>query len=421
MSLYYLSGEKFNHVGRGPNAITSVGTVNSLFPLTNLGAFRPRKPFSFSQSIADMRVIVDTDLVTDGGFEGTLSDGWTDADTGDGVSDQHATPKFGTFSLRLVANTGTAGRYQDITMRTGERAEVRGGWVRLDGTGTVTLQVTNRRTGNYLTSAGAWQASAASIWSVTADTSSVFVEQTDVQFQMETRAVHGGLDTADLRATLTATGASITAAYVDDLELIPAINFLGMFSHNFDPILTPTWRADDDSAFGSATTLSTPTIAQPNFYSYLSSPNYERYKDLLLSGGPQLANPRGGDLVMGYAETAARQQQMGWGNAYAQRQARMETPEGDQYVTSKGPHAIRTLRLPLKHQSLSDHNEVRGEIFERSGYGRRPGVIVPASTEPDVIFGRCQDKWGVSRAINESVILSNVGFREEPHMDWIDG
>lgn len=428
MDLYYLAGEKFNWVGRGPNALSSSGTVDSNFPLTNLGVYRPREPFSFSQSVADMRAIVDTCLVADSSIEGTLDDNWTDASSGGGAATQDATPSTGTYSLKLVPGaSGVASRYQDLIVRSGERFTIRASF-QAPGGGTVAVRIYNPQTGLYLDSTGAWIAAPATdadhAISKSTNTSSLF-ETESLAFQVESRSDCGDQDLVLLRVQ--PYSADNITTYVDDIELIPAINFLGVFSHNFDPILTPTWRSDDDSAFGSATTRATPTIARPNFYSVLGSAFYERYQDLKLAGGPQGADaaggnnyPRAGELVIGYAETIARMPDPQWTDRYDKQQSRVVTPERDQHIASRGSHRLRTLNLPFTHFSLSDRNEIRDEILARGGYGERPSVIVPASTEPDVLFCRAGASWEVKRRhivwAGDTLVLE-----EDPHMEWIDG
>ena len=123
---------------------------------------------------------------------------------------------------------------------------------------------------------------------------------------------------------------------------------------------------------------------------------------------------------MGYAETLGRKQEFGWEDAHSQPQVRMESLSGDEYVENRGPYPLRRLKLPLKHLSLAQRDEVKHEILGRSGFGATPVIVVPVDTEPDVIFGRAEKDWALLRKWNV-ISTETLSLREFAHMDWIDG
>ena len=226
MTLHYMSGgTRFNAVGRGPNAVTVSGTAHASFPIANMHSYRPRQPFSWNAGATDLRAIVDVDLCPDGGFEGTLATEWQDSDSGDGASTQDSGVKSaGTYSLKLVPGaSGVAARFlvNSVQVRPGERFTVRA-QIRQDGTGEVGVRIYIQEMNQALNPSGAFvtlSGDALSGVKTSADTSAAFELKTQT-FTIPTRAELGGAREVGLLLWPYSSDSTVTAGYVDELELI---------------------------------------------------------------------------------------------------------------------------------------------------------------------------------------------------------
>ena len=418
MSLLYLAGELSNNLGRGVNPVTTAASGDALFPLANLYIGRPSVPFSWSQTIANMAVVMDGELLTDGGFEDPSIPAWIDADSGTAASTRDTGVKHeGAASLKLVPGaSGTAQRFQDLTVRSGERLKL-SVHIRQDGAGSVELFIQNTITGNFVDSVGSWSPASNAAAVNVADTSAAFVAHT-VEFQVEGFAACGDVSTVDLRVIAFANDATLTAAYMDAVTIFPAVNFMGVFSHNFETRLVARMESSVDNFSSSTSHTPDAALRQPSFYKYLTTPVYERFWRILLTTGPQVAFPRIGELVFGYTETLAAAPSWGFQTIHRKDQQRNRTPGGEQHVTARGASRRRLSRWFFAPQAEAEVTEIRDEVLERCGYGEAPAVVVD-TIKGDVIHGRFTDSLEVRRQFVEQW-ATDLLFEEDPHMNWIE-
>jgi hypothetical protein len=371
MALYYLTGEQFNVLETASTMTSTSADTN--YPLTNLyqspGLNRPSRPFRFNANAADLNITADINRVGNPGFETSTLDGWTKAMTATGGS------------------SGTGARYQDVTVRAGERFQF-DGYLRSDGVGSADVQIENLHTGLFVASSG-WGTAASFV--TTSATS--YTQQTGT-FTMEGITACGGYPKVTLRLHLQTT--STGNCYWDDIQLYPAVNFVSIHGHNLGPVVTPELYSDTADFAGAGTLRKTLTIAKPSFYGFLSTDIYAPDWRLKLSGTNH-AIPYVGELVLGYAETAGTRQEYGWSVAEKYPQARAETEAGEVYVSRLSDDGPRTAVLPFRYGAVSEYTSARDDIVRRSYGGEVPMVVVPYSSEGDVIHGRLGSQWDVTR------------------------
>jgi hypothetical protein len=437
MTVLYLAGDLFNIIGRGPTALTTSGTEDALFPLANVHSYRPSKPGAENAAGTDIIWTKDITQLEDPGFEaaGALETDfgpvWTIVN-GSAASAERAimVKRTGLASARLdpTAESGAVRVAHDtVSVRCGERLLLLA-WMRQNGAGDGGgVQVKDVSTGKYLDSLGAWVADSTTLPGVrtTGDTSAAFVSASQT-FAIEDSAAHNGAFVTEIEiACYIEDGGAYdngsTVLYFDDIVLFPTVNFAAFIGHNIPGSITPLIQS------GTAkTTRMTFDAAndgqprQPSFYGYLETPINAAVWHLKFSGVSEEAM-RMGEWVLGYAEELDTLVEPRWSTQYEQPQIRNITPAGHRYHSARGAASpLRSVEMPFVALSAADRAEILDEIIGRSAWGALPGVIVPDSSERDVMWGYFRNTLSMRR---HHTILSQdtLAFDEDGHMDWIDG
>lgn len=397
MGFLLLSGDKANLL-ESANAV-AMSSEDSLYPAANL---YDQELMSFarfaSPAAADEHITIDLRALANGGFEdwtGGAPDGWTVVTTGTGASvTQETTIKHsGTSSAKLTAGTGTPGALvrKDVTVRSGERR--RAAWALYgDGSNATWLRIQNLHTGLYLNSSGAWVSSPTDL---AAQTAAAWATG-NLAFTVE------GMDVTRRNLVTLRVEASCTAAsgigYVDDLELVPGVTFLGVFGHNVDALVTPQLRKSSDNFVADDNLVDAPTVYLPGFFSTITE-TFSPYWRLKLSGGPNVSGAIWiGELVLGQYLEMQDAPEYGYETGRRRRQVRSLSASGARQVRNRNVYAERGLRLQFSRDERASYEEALREIYERTEDGLYPVIVIPDSAEREVFHGYVDPDWPVRRS-----------------------
>ena len=413
MAFYVLAGDLFNFLARGPSALT-VSDENPLYPATRLYDGRPEEEFRFLTNGADRMLTKDLNEIPNGGFETSTLDGWIESSVGssNAGTEEVTTVNSGAKALRLTLTTAGgsnyASRYRDITVRAGEARTISAA---LRGSGTVSARIRIQclETGYFLTSGAAWQSAATDC--LTRATASYATSSVPYTTQ-SLATVRGSLCTLRIRAI--ATEASATGVvYVDDVYDWPSWDFLSVHGHNLGPVACEL-RSSTDAFVGVDTLEATATIAQPTFYSRLGAPIARRYVRVKLAGTNH-QTIRLGEVVVGYALSAARNPRQGYTEGTLWPGTVMVGPGRSRWTRALSDHALRTYLLQFRYWTGAHHQEARDEIIRRCRVNLSPLVMVVESTRPDVIYGSIDTgTWEVQRSIGSTWEPGDLAIAEWP-------
>lgn len=390
MSIVLLAGDKMNVWNRGT---LTVSTGHADFPGSNLADGRPSRPWRAAALASDILLTCDGDiLVTDGEHvgkfdtaahlaawtgTGTLSLETTDFATGPGAG--------------LLTSAGSAAtRTYVVTVRAGERltvaAKARG------GTAAGIVRVRNRKTGSYLTSAGAWQASSADYVNQSgasyASTSNVVTVESFPSPCLE--------PTADLEIVLTQSGAG--TSYYDDIYVFPSFDWMSVHGHNIDNHVAAEFRSSTD-AFSASDTLEATLTKRPNaFHAKLSGNVDRRYTRLKLAGTQLSLATHIGEVVVGQSRMLTRAQNYGWRFVPRRPQVRSTGRTGEVHAYRLTEGQPKLLEMSFLFTTQAEMTEVEDEVFERTLGGVYPLVMLPDDSDPRVVVhGRILEELSVVR------------------------
>lgn len=275
-----------------------------------------------------------------------------------------------TADLAAFASAGP-GTYT-FTVRAGERR-----CVTVTGGAAITCTVRNLATGHYLTSGSAWQAASAN----------VLVDAGTVTYQVESFTL---CQAATVTLQIVMGGGATVADW-------PACNAIAVWGHNLDPALTVEMRSSIDNFAGSNVLEVTGAIQQPSFLLLDTTPSYNRYIRLALTGTNQ-TTPWYAEVIPCYLETAVTTLGLDPEVVYDWAQIRSEGPYGETsvYPLSTWPRRLCKWRFNMEE---AQEREVREEVVFRCQGGAYPLLFVPVSTDtpPAVLFGRLDSKWPTTR------------------------
>jgi hypothetical protein len=396
-----LTGERFNLLETG--TLGFVTTADALFPTSLLYDGRPSRPYRCSGA-GITQFNVDGNAIANGSLDSWSAGAptsWTEANIGPGA-DCVQTSVAGEFvagSAAKLANdaAGSASMSQTFTVRSGQKRQLN---IRMRGdgvTGTAAISLQNIQTGMYLTAAGAWQAAGAYLATRTTNT----YLQTTINYTVEAYSV-SQVFTPSLRITATNTGALPSNAYVDELYDYPAVDVVSVHGHNVDAVgdatFAPQFLSSTDNFVANQTTEATGFATQPAFYMLLAAPVYKRYWRLSLPAANSSAVEIG-ELVIGQTYSLLQAPTYGAELGFMRDDVATESGAGEQHVYARTKQARRTLGLKFRFDSETKYRAARDEIFRRSGGRVNPLVIIPDTTLPDVIFGRIDKSWKVTRSL----------------------
>jgi hypothetical protein len=399
-----LAGERFNNLEAGTVSISSTDSVGTYtapavadpsFPVSNLYDGRPSR--SFRPLVAPvfpfgLGLAVDGNALTNGALEtwsGGLLANWTRTGTGN-VTQTSAAGEFVTGSAAKFSGGSSPAIYQDFVVRSGQ-ARCLTFWLKAVVM-TATLQ--NLQTGKTLSAAGTWGSLQ------TVGTGLAAYSQFTVNYTVEPFSTTQA-PLVTLRLTITGSPAG-TTGFADEIADYPAVDFVSVHGHNLDQHVSLQLKSCDEPLFGiSAAVQATMTPLQPSCYSILPAKIYKRYWQLTLLPGnsPAIAVPEIGELVIGQAYALAQAPTYGAELGFIRDDVATETGLGEAHVYGRGTQPRRTLGLKFRFDSETKYRDARDEIFRRCGGRVNPLVIVPDTTLPDVIYGRIDRSWKVTRSL----------------------
>lgn len=356
MAAYYLVLTPYGNVlGRGPGTLTA--SADSAFPNTKLYDGSAQEIFQFASLGADALIKKDTNLLTNPTFA-TSAANWT--------------------------NGGSNIRYQDITCQPGEQLQFR-----MVTTNTATVTVQSLRSGNFLIA-----------------TQSVNGSLT-FQVTVDSVALNKGHQAVPLRITVN------DYTRFTSLYMIPAVNFAGVFGHNFGAVRCALDYSDDDATY----TLASEMVPdQPSFYCYLGdTPLFKRYWRMK-TVGTNFETIYISELVIGHAAKMDPAPMWDWKEIDDWPSQVHTNDAGHRTVTVMTSRPQRTLKLEFAPTNAFDTPEkltaMRKLMWERSKAGSYPAVVVVRSTRPGVVLGRFQQSLDVTQMIPnaQKVGLDVVGL-----------
>jgi hypothetical protein len=258
-------------------------------------------------------------------------------------------------------------------------------------------------TRQYLKSDATWDTAGAAAVDVAARSTASWAAST-LAFTAPTPTVwraHVSLQLIAIAVEAAATG----AAYVDDFQLRPSVDFIGFHGHNLGPVVV-NWYASATGAFaGEETTVQAAVAVYPDrFYHHETTPSDLRYQRIILTGTNDAAGELG-ELTLSQACHLSESIEWGW--------------DEERACDSLTEDVARSnFSLAWSWIDPDDREAFYREVCERSAWGRYPLWIVPNSDEPRVAFARIPTSVRDRRAFQNSWRCGGVLFSEEPYPVW---
>jgi len=234
--------------------------------------------------------------------------------------------------------------------------------------------------GTYLTPAGTWSASPTDLVAAgTYDAGATwFGINAGAGVQFETEGEAGEEILLELQFHLDLGGGG-TQGRFDDIVIVPAVDFLGVFNgHNIRPALAPVWESSDDGS--SWTNRATFTVGRHQFFALLDAPIFARFHRLKMTGTPA-EKVYLSDLVLGLAEALEREPVTSTPIVKSYRelgQQRLETPAGSRRIANRGPYPPRTFELSFRFPTAAEEAAVMALLVDKVRGGAESVVIIPA-------------------------------------------
>jgi hypothetical protein len=190
----------------------------------------------------------------------------------------------------------------------------------------------------------------------------------------------------------TETGAD---SYFDDIELWPSVNWCSVHGHNIPPFVVPRLQYSDNSSTYS--TGYTMTLRRDSFYLALNQLEAHRYWRVFLDGRPDTGSLMYvGEMVMGQYYDIIHNPLYASTLKWQERQTRLESDIGDQFVHLHNQRPQRTLLLSHIFPSSTAYEQYRDPIFRGSRGGGNLICIAPEEMDSSVvILGRIRDSVDV--------------------------
>jgi hypothetical protein len=392
MAFKVLAGPYLNHLARCATAPEMTPAALTAFPVAGLSDNRGALPAWFSAYQEDSDIVIDLNMI-DGGAANTVGDEafWTVLGTGTmavDAGDNYAG------AASFLTSGGAMLIVQDHTVRAGEQLHFQGA---CKGASAKIL-VRNRQTGNFLEPAGTWAAPSATDGDIANGTplvaSTVDWEFANLAFTVESYEICKR-DTVTLRVYLWTID---DAARFDELYLWPLTNWCSIHGHNISPFIVPTLQRGDDGS--TWTTDVTMTILPDAFYSPLASMKDYRYWRLLLEGFPDVASLTYlGELVLGQSFDLIHNPEYGGSLTWNERQTRLESGQGEEWVALHNTRAQRGLMLTYGFRKDDEYVQFRDKLFRGSRGGANVIVIAPVEMDAEqVILGRIRESTTIVKS-----------------------
>jgi hypothetical protein len=336
----------------------------------------PSHPFKFDDPGTNDYLLADLSRLPNGDMEdwvasgaGEVPDGFTKTGT---VAKESTIKHGGSFSAKLSAN---ANLWRIIWVPAGWEMTIEC-WLYGDGDDNMFARLRNLYTGNYLKTDSGWQAAETAFGSQAA----AAWAKTTKEFVVEDYATCGYQHLVPLQI-LWEHEVGGTGGYVDDASIWPHWNFASIHGHNIPPTITVKYQSDDNVGMATPTTQATATVIQPSFFNVIGSMVTERFARLYLEGTVlQEKSILLGEFVLSQYRTLLHPHIKG--PAYTRTMPSRGT------LISKIPRSDWSERKVRLDFSDTDVELTRMyEMLDRARGGTDPFVIVPISTESDVMFG----------------------------------
>jgi hypothetical protein len=384
MSFKMLTGPYLNHLTRTASTSYMQPSAHTLFPSTNLFDNRSSKPAIFGSAQDDSDVFIDLNLFL-GEFESSgQAATWSILGGSGTISTSSDSAYTGTYGAVLQATADEVIAYRDVTVRSGEELNFFGA-----ARNTGAARIRNRQTGNWLSTAATWTSSQGNVLTV----SSTSWATSSVKFSVESLDTCLS-DTVTLRVYLQ----SSSAARFDALELWPSTNWFSVHGHNIPPFITPTIEYSTDGQ--SWTPFSTMTLRRDSFYDAATSGlTAYRFWRLLLDGTPDTDSLMYmGELVLGQYYDLLHNPSYGGTLRWQDRQTRLESDIGDQFISLHNQAPQRTLLLNFVFPSSTEYEQFHKQIFRGSRGGGNLICVAPEEMDGSVvILGRVRDQIDVAK------------------------
>jgi hypothetical protein len=394
MAFKVLAGPYVNHLARCATAPVMTPAALTAFPVAGLFDNRGALPARFSAYQEDSDIVIDLNMIR-GGAADTAGDEayWTALGT-EGLAVDAGDSHAGAASFLL---SGIVLYVQDITVRAGEQLHFRAACSGA-GSAAASVLVRNRQTGNFLQWDASWLPPSSTSGDI-ANATPILVAATaawetiSIPFTVESYEVCKR-DTVTLRVYLWGSSGD----RFDELYLWPLTNWCSIHGHNISPFIVPKLQRGDDGS--TWTTDVTMTILPDSFYSPLASMKDYRYWRLLLEGFPDVASLTYlGELVLGQSFDLIHNPEYGGSLTWNERQTRLESGQGEEWVALHNTRAQRGLMLTYGFRKDDEYVQFRDKLFRGSRGGANVIVIAPVEMDAEqVILGRIRESTTIVKS-----------------------
>jgi hypothetical protein len=358
--------------------------AQTLFPSTNAHDNRSVKAAMFATASSSSTLTADLNMLR-GEFEVQADvDDWSMLGVGTKAL-LGSTGYSGADAITLTLGNGASEviAIKDVIVRAGEELN----WfaaVKDDGT-PATVQLRNRQTGLWLDGlTGLWSTSSSVYLVTSTDTN---WNSGSGNFTVEDLSIIKR-DTTLLRVYLHATG---SAAVFDQIELWPSVTWCSVHGHNIPPFVIPTLEYSTDGS--SWTQRAQMTLVRDSFYEAFTTPERFRYWRILFDGVPDTTSLMYmGEVVLGQHYSLLHNPSYGGSVSWTDRQTRLESDLGEQFVYLHNQQPQRKLTLSFVFPGSSEYGQFKDEIFRGSRGGGN--LICMAPTDYDssiVVLGRIRE------------------------------
>lgn len=430
MAFRYLAGPLMNLVGRGAvygasksgPLLLGPGTADASYPLTNLYNGVPALPFRLSATTTGTYVAFANNLVYNGDFEQTGLTGWTA--TSATLTSETAAGYFlkGVASMKVVASGAGGGAISDTVLaQAGEYLQI---WAAARGNGTNNVQITVRclDTNQDLNSSGVWSTIGTFVMTRSTATMAAI---TPVTFQVPSFSTLGR---ATARLQVRVTGSAASTFYVDEVLLVPGVDFVGVFGHGFErstgvtlatsganywhsPSFSVSFGATSNAACASQTAVVTNTSRV-----YDPFPAVFFYPGGVYGTYSTVAAPWIGELVVGQMATVTRNPESLVIAPSYRGQQRGATRGGTLWVHNANAYPVREARLSLVTRGgTTDAASMETEFLRMTEGGRYPTVLLPVDLDSTTaIYGRVTESMSFAHKMPVGYSTTEAVVTEEP-------
>jgi hypothetical protein len=374
----------------GDALVVSASNADAKYGVEALRDGFPSRPFRFADSTApwfraDLQLF-GTAGVDEGTFEGgsgATFPGWINNGT---VARETTTVHGGAAAVKLTGATASVRRILKVQADRLHHVEA---WCYPNASQQFGIIVYDNTTGKTLQTDGTWGASF-----VPCAVSAASGAWEKVQKDFRTQAALTALsDEVELYVYLYHNSGS-GDIFVDDAGMWPGVDLSSFHGHDFSPTWTVVLQRSDDGS--SWTTEHTFTLRQPTFYGLLSSVVYRRYWRVSLSGGTSSTPAMHvGEWGLGQGLRLATNPEYPLTLHHEMRQVRTPTQ-----VINLEDWPRRVWSAPHSTSGTAEYQEIREEIFARTGFGKEPLILIPKSDDAEVcLYGRVRPTWDPQESI----------------------